>query len=885
MWYSVSNKSKRKKAALYLLSYVLPLLIIVAAFVALQIAPFGDVTLVISDADAQYINYYSFLGRLFRGNGNIFYSFSKALGGNMIGQVGLPVNPFFWLFAFAQYETLPIVFSVICILNTALSGLTMFAFLKKVFGTKSSHLVFSTAYSLCGYAVVNNFQLPWIMYVSMLPLVALGIYKIVHNESSLCYFVSLAYTILDGYYLGYMICIFSVCFFLMLFLVERSGGEKNLKDKSNSKIIVRYIVTSLCAGLVSSFVWIPSLLSVIEGRFTQIGYEDYLFEENMPFLEMGAKLFSGANSTSELISGLPNIFCTLFVVALTILYFIDKEQNKRKKTGYACILGVYLLSFYLKPLTAVFHMLSQTNWFNYRYSFVFSFLLILIAVEEFERINEINKKDIIKALGILAILTILVFNKKYEFVSGSMALVDWLILFVMIGAILFSRKNPEKSSYNTLVALLCVCISINLYVNYYFSVKGVNVDGWKKSYTEFCSDVLVRGSLAEAISTYDPGLYRMENEDQRTGECGNDAMMFDYYGTGAFTSNERAYITHGISRFGINWFDMRNSYDSGTPATMDSFLGLKYIISKNDLERIKNYSRKAGIEDSSIYTNPFVLDFSILSDSDFDGIDIYSMNIFELQNTIWKKITSMDKNIFSSVSDVEYTTHNLQDNREYVTDGNKMDLNWEVVESDDDKEETNSQYYIEYSFTAAKQQPIYIYIGGFIDKNSGTNLDSLRCLGIHKPGEIVTGRIDFDAPLSQKGLEEFCNHNCIYYEDLDALAELSGIVQSRNNLIQMDAENKLSGSFETDEEKTLLFTIPYDDGWTLKVDGVKAEYDKTLGIFMSYQTNAGRHEWTLEFIPVGFKLGCIISSVALIAWICYYAIDKRRKKVITDDTI
>ena len=73
---------------------------------------------------------------------------------------------------------------------------------------------------------------------------------------------------------------------------------------------------------------------------------------------------------------LPYIFCGILVAALVILYFMNGEVPLRRRRAAAAVLAFYLLTFYISFLTRAMHGGTHTNWFNYRYSFVFCCFLI-----------------------------------------------------------------------------------------------------------------------------------------------------------------------------------------------------------------------------------------------------------------------------------------------------------------------------------------------------------------------------------------------------------------------------------------------------------------------------------------------------------------------------
>lgn len=859
----------------YLCALLLPLLLLAAAFAALGITPFGDNTMLFADANAQYVQYFSYTQRLLHGQESLLYSFGKDLGGNMLNQITWYLfNPVYLLFYFGGVETLPTTYSLVCMLTTSLSGLTMLAFLRHTVSEKRTHLIFSTVYALGGYCVANCFQLFWLLSVAMLPLVAWGIHRIVEGKSAALYLAALAYAIFQNYYIGYMLCVFSLLYFLVLFFTTREERQEAVPVISDRSLLLRYGVSSLLGGLLCAVIHLPILLSFVEGRLTQVDYTDFEFVENMPLLQIGAKLFTGANSISEQVNGLPNIFCTLLPVALCLLFFLDDKNAPRKKVGYFVLLLVYLLSFYIRTFSSVFQMFSHTNWFNYRYSFVFTFLLLLIAAEEFEHITDIAPETVKKCLVIMALATVLIFAQRYEFVSGAMALVDWALLLAIFGALSFHKNAPERASYRAFALLVLLCCSLQLYMNYFFTVK--KLDDWGNTLSDYTESILAPGAITEGVASVDDSFYRMEIEENLTSVHANNGIMYGYNGVGQITSTERAYILKGLSRFGVNWYDMRSYYTPGVPAAMDSFLGLKYIMSENDLTAEKAYDKKLSVEETSLYQNPFVLPVSILSDSALADIDPEAVNIFQLQNKLWQSLSSGSEDIFTPVADITYTMHALTDPKAYTTDGDKLDNTWnEDAESDtEDKTDSEPNYYISYSFTATSEDPAYIYLGTYVGSN-GYNGDALQCLGAHKVGETVTGRVELSANIPMEILQYSCDHFSVYYENLDVLAAHSGVIQARDVSIQKERGNVISGSFTADEARTLLFTIPYDEGWTLYIDGVEAKYEKVLDIFMACPVEAGTHSWRMVYVPVGMKLGGIITAAAALGCIVFAVMESR----------
>ena len=84
-------------------------------------------------------------------------------------------------------------------------------------------------------------------------------------------------------------------------------------------------------------------------------------------------------------------------------------------------------------------------------------------------------------------------------------------------------------------------------------------------------------------------------------------------------------------------------------------------------------------------------------------------------------------------------------------------------------------------------------------------------------------------------------------------------------------DTKLTGTVTAAESGTLFLSIPYDEGWTITIDGQPAEGEKILEAFLSVPVEAGTHEISLTYMPGGFIPGVVISgasaAVLVLLWI------------------
>ncbi len=879
---------------MYLGAIFIPVLVAALSFVALGIAPFGDQTLLISDAGAYYVKYISYLRGVVSGDHSLFYSFSKGLGGNMINMApGMIINICFWIFPLFPTDGIHIAYALSYFIYVGICGLTSYILLRYIYGSRPYLIIFSTSYALMGFSVVNNFQYVFFTAPMVLPLLTLGLLMLTDRRTPVLYILSIAYILLTNFQSGFALCMFSVFFFaLQIYL------RKDAANRIDAPVMIRYIISSLLGGGISAFFWFPSFMSYFGGRADQGGLTDYEYRQNMPFLDMGAKFFTGANSTSQLVDGLPVLFVGILILTLCIMWFIDPGISEIKKRGYGILLGIYFASFFLKPLSTVFHGFTHTNWFNYRYSFVVSLIMILLAVEEFERVDE-WEDSLLKKCGVfLLVAVIIIFSKSYDFVDGSDALIDIIILAVAYLGYRIYKKSTERGRLRLLTIWLMICVCFNLYLNSFISTDKIM--DWSTTSTDFVTDIYKIEPFVKRVEAEDTSFYRMENDIS----IGNSPFLYDYNGVSAITSNEKKNVVNGTGKFGPRFYaEMQDLYVKDMPASMEALLGLRYIISENDLAAGKGYVEVLRASDVAVYQNPYALGIAILSNEAISDVDIsHEGDIFKIQNIMWRALTGGDRDIYTEEKDVTYTAHNYSDpqpmEKERLDEARSQFENILSEERalsdtglssssssssssgslglDTEANEDNSTY-VEYEFTADRDGRIYIYSEFEVDPDQGCDHDVLKYAGNYKKGDLVRGNFFYPNVLTTPSFKTLCGGMHICYMDEKVLADYAMELLSRPVSIERAGDDHLMGQVIASEGQRLFWTIPYDEGWKLKIDGQETEIKKTAEIFMSAEVPAGEHKYELTYTPPWFVLALTVSMVMCVLMALFILIERKNR--------
>lgn len=189
--------------------------------VYLKVYPFGDGTYIPVDAFPQYSSYLSYLKEIFFEGNSIFYSLGKSIGGEMYGLFAYYLaSPFNLITLFFSKDKIALAFDIILIIKTSATSLSFFYFLNKKSRIKISNLIFALAYSLSAYSITYGFNIMWLDALILLPLVITGIDRLISEDKIMLYIISLSITLITNYYMGFMVCVFALMYFVYKLIIR-----------------------------------------------------------------------------------------------------------------------------------------------------------------------------------------------------------------------------------------------------------------------------------------------------------------------------------------------------------------------------------------------------------------------------------------------------------------------------------------------------------------------------------------------------------------------------------------------------------------------------------------------------------------------------------------
>ena len=192
-------------------------LIVCAVYAACGFWPFGPNSVMTGDLNSQYIPFYAHFYDAVREGGSLFYADDLGLGGGAFALFAYYfASPFAWLYLIVAPEFYGQLCCIVYAAKVILAAAAFCFYLERRWGGengKALWLPLCWCYGLMGYAVAYAQNVLWLDAVLLLPLVCAGIDRLLAGKGAVGFCLALAAAILTNFYMGYMLCIFSVLYF------------------------------------------------------------------------------------------------------------------------------------------------------------------------------------------------------------------------------------------------------------------------------------------------------------------------------------------------------------------------------------------------------------------------------------------------------------------------------------------------------------------------------------------------------------------------------------------------------------------------------------------------------------------------------------------------
>ncbi|MGN0592266.1 MAG: YfhO family protein [Ruminococcus sp.] len=863
-------KKKADTKIYLLLSFFVPCILVGIGWMLLGVHPFGEGQILVTDFWHQYYPFANILHEKLQSFSSLFYTWDSGMGSNFLAMMAYyAASPLNLLTIFVPDAFLREAITCILLIKIGCAGFFMALFLKGTFRRNDVSLCcFSLLYALCSYIMGYYWNTIWIDTVALLPLVMLGAVQLVRHRKCALYAIALAAALISNYYIGLFICIFTVPAFFCICLFEGTRPVYFLKSGL-------MMLGSTAVGLgLSACMLLPAYFAL---QLTNSA--ENTFPTVVSFYEKWIDLFANMTAfrTPTVKEGLPNLYCGILCIVLSGVFLRSRSVRIREKVTAVLILGFLLLSCNMNMLNFIWHGFHFTNMLPYRFSFLFSFVLILLAYRAFILVLErkIRLLDCI-AMAVMAagFFVITWFSEK----NSDEVIAMWMSLamsvFYVAVLFLYERRILRAS-------VMCFLISMGLLFEMFQHVRISTRAVGTSDYSSYPSKNAEIQQLLEEIRAEDDALfYRTEIASWYTL---NDPALYSYHGVSQFSSMANKNVTTFLRTLGLPGSEAGNRYYYAlTSPLTHMFTGIKYILSRSgDVMDTATLTEAGSAGTVKIYENQYDLPIGFMVDEEilfYDGQQY--ANPFEAQNALFSKATGVDEPLFTPI-DVTHTRHSgmAEENGVYRSGYGTYTFR---------TDETADAHTFQFNFIPEEDSVLYAYfwadgvscVNILQDQKTFGSYNVTRQQGFIAP--IGTCKAGVKASVRADITDETITHGSlrlyVYVLNTELLDQAYEQLQAGSIQLETFSDTSLSGTVHAQQDGLCYFSIPQEKGWHAFVDGKEVQTETVGGAMLAVPVSEGTHTVELHYQPEGFAVGMILTGISSAVWIGMFVLEKRRTK-------
>ncbi len=861
--------------------------IMIVVYFCYDMIPFGDTTILRMDLYHQYGPLFAELYERVTNLDSLLYSWTSGGGSAFLGNFyNYLSSPFLIVMLILGHKNMPEAIAVMVLLKAALASFTFSYFISKK-NKEASPLTsaFGVLYACSGYFIAYYWNIMWIDSFYLFPLVMLGIEKLISERKLKLYTITLALTLITNYYMGYMACIFSVLYFIYYFfsnynftdtyfgkLAKREKGIKGFfswgyNNLRNSRFFdngVKFAFCSVGAGMLSAFMLLPVYFILMNCSATS-GTFPTEFKTYFSIFDFLANHLAYLDPTirSSGTDVLPNVYCGILTVMLVPLFIFSNKISLKEKIMSVGILGVMFASCYTNYLNYVWHGFHFPNDLPYRFSYMYSFLLLVFAYKAIRNIKEYTNRQII-GVGVATTFFIIIVQEigsKNFSETGVWICVAFIGIYCLALGILKNDKYPAIAAAALILCSVCA----------EYTVANTNNYSMDQTKTNFVGDYDNFQKIKDKIDEYEGNeSYRMELTSLRARM---DPCWYYYNGVSTFTSMAYESVANMQSNLGMfsNYINSY-TYNRQTPV-YNAFFALDYIVDNFTGAKApmnsQLYKELFTVDKYTAYENLYQLPIAFRANEEIRMWSHDNSNPFEVQSDLFGSATG----IHTVYNDIEVTD---------ISGAGATCTDWSLSDSGcyPYTVQNTSGAYLTFTLEVKKSGNAYVYF-----ETSANTIDSITYtlddgnviaqgidtkpyimdLGYQKAGSTIS----IYAPISE-GIEGYVY---LYAVTLDSKSFEKGYEQLKADSLNVTKfeETEIEGNINVSEDGILYTSINYDTGWSIYIDGQKASSEQIVDIgneaLLGVYITKGEHTVSFKYTPQGLWLGCAISAFTIVIFL------------------
>lgn len=806
-------------------------------------------------------------------------------------QANLQMEPLQWLAIFCPWDRVDVLYDYLVLIRFYLVGVS-FSLMGFYFGQRALPVMIGAlSYTFCGFALYGGTRHPFFLApMIMLPLLAIGAEKILKGEKSWLFVGSVFLSATFSLYFSCMLAFVIVVYFFARYFCTNWGKRDILRGCWS--MVGRMVLWGGVGLLLSSFSWLPTFFQMLGtsriGRDTGqlLYYSKDIYEKFLTNFIVSPVNFDPWS----------NFGFSVFAIPAALLLYLDNSRKNADKS--LKVLFFIYTAMVCSP--AVAYMLSGFNAITGRWYFTYALCVSAIIMFKLPALLTAEKSTLMAVGGgVIAYIAICYFLIERKYYNEEPLI---LLIVAMISLVLCYGAGKAGKNKILPMCLVLTCLSTYYSAFLLFAPAQRNVvAGFESKGTLYSA--LESGqytSLGKStVVTKDEDLFWVTgnrvNNKEGAASFYNGLNGLSFYSSNIYPSYRalRDELEVG-QRVSIN-----QSYGVDSRVHLMTLLGVKYYALREEAKVIWPFGMKKidqiqnGKKTDIILENEYALPAGYTYDSYIDEAALDGLSGVEKQEIMLQSIALAESGEKHNIPSKKIETRA----EKILT---KIELaegaSWENGKLSISKENTP----IVLRFEGLPRTDTYLRIvnldltngqstrGWFLTVETEKTLTGTRFAAagdVYSPlantqilylGYSANGYTSCTLTFPEKGtfilddLEIWCQPMDHYAEQIEALR-----AESLDN-VETNWRG-LTGTISVSKDKFLCFSIPYDKGWTVYVDGKKAKLVQANIGFMGVELPTGDHDIELKYWPPGLTMGIVLSGIGLVG-VIGLAISTRKTK-------
>ncbi len=900
-----------RSAAFYAACALFPVAILSVCLVLAGEYPFGDIRPLGEDYDLayQYANLLAWFQNVLLGEADLLYSSGKSLGGNMFATysyyVASPLNLLLVLFPQGDIEDF---YFFVRMLRTGLCGIALAVFVRRRLPSVGRPLVLALAicYALCQYNLIQATNIMWLDAPILVPLVALGVYRFVTDGRMKLFIAALSVSIWSCWYTGYMTVIASLFFFVLEFWLQANSTGGKFPWKAFVHKLVKFGLVLLLVAAATAVILAPSVYGLLSGKGSALESASKA-ARCWPWDFFTAVLPLNFKSNWQR----PQLFCGVLTLAGVLLLLFTGRATKRDRVAFASVLFALLLCMFVSALDRVWTGFTDGSNYYCRWSFVVEFVLVFAAAYALSK-GLPTRKEVLRVLACLVVVSIVGlavggFNPYGQtrvaalvdagmvqggFVSDCLSFFSRPVCFgvfvaICLGLLVVSwlagrsdvddcasvRGIAERSRFSKVsVIALVLLVSLDMGVNA-LSVVVIDdavchkMDGEYSQYNREASEGL------SVLRGEDSGLYRIDKtyshlqDHTRLRVPTSESLALGYMPLSSYLSTSDTSVLRFMGNMGYmpRQTDAAGVIQGTYPSAIlpsDSLLGLRYVATGDAIygyqeTGLESGDRTGGADADTHYwyknNNSFPLAFGVSAGATASIGE--QSDAFTYQNKLFQALFGTNAQIYETLDSTKVSSDD-------------SGIRWTA-----DQASSSDLCYVEIRSTQNYEK--YFWSGFAL--SIGDNAVAGGYYRSFSQGIVPVGSVTAGEEIALTGPAEIgSDENMTLYlveankELLDSFTEQANAKAATFNEFR---DGFISASYTASTEDAYLFmSIPYDAGWTVKVNGQEVQPELVGDCLMAIPVSEGENSIELSYCSPLLVQGAVVSGLTWAGIIAFIAV-------------